>query len=131
MHTSTEVPNVFEARKVTRRRETRELVDTLVANLNVGDEASRSLWEILTALRGPDQESNDADEIKYRTTSRFRGLIGMESTIGLYPVGAIVYHEKPSDVLPNDSIVVGHHFLVHYTDALAAANELGFKYEAK
>lgn len=111
-----------------RKKQVQKLVKTIIADLNKGDGGSKALWKILTALRGPDARSGSADQIKYRTTSRLRGVLGLKNEA----IGAVVYYEEPEEGLsPADRDVVGYHFTRHYQDALFATRELGFKYKGK
>lgn len=48
----------------------------IVRFLNKGDGGSRRLWDVLSALRGPDLE--DSEEIKNCTTAVIRAAIGMK-----------------------------------------------------
>lgn len=110
-----------------RKKKVQKLIKTIIADLNKGDGGSEALWKILTALRGPDTGSR-AEKIKYRTTSRLRGVLGLKDRT----VGAIVDKGKPEEGFsPADRDVVGHHFAGHYQDALFATRELGFKYKEK
>lgn len=57
-----------------RKQEGRELLDKVVTFLNERDEDSRKMWNLLSALRGPDSENED---VKHLTTSRLRGALGL------------------------------------------------------
>lgn len=57
-----------------RKQEGRELLDNVVKFLNVHDDDSRKIWNLLTALRGPDSKN---DAVKHVTTSRLRGALGL------------------------------------------------------
>jgi hypothetical protein len=66
-----------------RAKEGREILGLIVEFLEQGDDSSRQLWSILTALRGPDQNRNRVDEfdaatrLKHLTTAKIRRAIGM------------------------------------------------------
>lgn len=68
------------SRKITKvaltgkERSARKMLAQIVKFLQVGDEESADLWNILTALRGPDSGNN---ELKQATTSRLRHVIGL------------------------------------------------------
>ncbi len=56
---------------MTNRKTTREILDLIDEELLFGDRRSRDLWDVLTALRGPD--FNDVSmRIKLSTTSHIR-----------------------------------------------------------
>lgn len=82
----------------------------------------RYLWDILTALRGPDH--SDEPYLKDDTTARIRGILGME-----YP--------SPSGCLINKTLFPsdydfhnrkgGNHFSLHIGKAVQSLRKLGYK----
>ena len=68
----------------------RQLLDTIVTVLNGPRTKAKQLWDVLTALRGPDSDS-DSSQLKDLTTARIRGAIGLKDGNG---GGAIVSHDK-------------------------------------
>ena len=67
----------------------RQLLDTIVTVLNGPRTEAKQLWNVLTALRGPD---SDSSYLKDLTTARIRGAIGLKDGNG---GGAIVSNNKP------------------------------------
>lgn len=57
------------------RARVKELLAPIVAELNTGSQNARDLWDILSALRGPDFIVNS--ELKTSTTAAIRSAIGI------------------------------------------------------
>lgn len=123
----------------------RAALEGVVAVLNGGGRESSLLWDILTALRGPDDGS---DTLKDVTTAPLRGLIGMKShpnaiVLNNVPLG---YEEVKAEFEANpkmsysrdhaydaasdpicrkfEKLPIQNHFLFHYMKALQSAIEL-------
>jgi len=107
--------------KIDPLTEARETLKEVVRMLNKGNEGSRALWLVLTALRGPD----DGDlNLKARTTARLRGAIGLRESPGTY-IGAHVIKTKREELPEADYGPLGTgHFATHYIMAVRALNEL-------
>jgi hypothetical protein len=118
-------------------RSAKSLLKEIVEFLNYSSEG-RSMWQILTALRGPD---NNSDEIKEKTTQRFRHQLGIQSRNG----GGALTSEQPIDlVAPLDTsnvfsslqgqtdylkdrlpVDVQWHFMQHFIQGVNALRSLG------
>jgi len=92
---------------------------------NIPRNIAKAVWNIVTALRGPD---SDNESLKRRTTQRLRGVIGLRSgNAG----GCLLSLDKPTSF-----ILVGdfarkydeksHHFANHYRYAVEGLAEIGF-----
>lgn len=92
----------------------RAAINALVKVLNKGDETACLVWDVVTALRGPDDSS---DTLKQLTTARIRGAIDIKSNfvdaIDLTPSWAVAIEMHP-------------HFGRHYYSALEALTKLGY-----
>jgi len=121
---------VDQIRRKKRRDEKRavELLKNLVSFINEGNSASRRVWDILTALRGPD---NGSSALKDATTARLRYTLGLQEDKGngfrivkqpmLAPKFAIFAHKE----------AVEWHFSYHYNEAYRALVALGLLVEEK
>ena len=99
--------------------------------IEVADEKSVNdmsyVWDIVTALRGPDDE-NHYPTLKRYTTARLRAIVGMTNE-----GGAIVNHEPltTKEVNLRNSWLYGNysseHFSYHFNNAMYAAKQLGFE----
>jgi hypothetical protein len=114
----------------------KQVLDLIVKTLNGPRAESKQLWDVLTILRGPD---NDDHNLKEETTAALRGAIGLLSGSG---TGAVVSNEKPFG--HNFSLWTGstdyyrliseltkqhnaqEHFAIHYRSALIALKSLGY-----
>lgn len=106
--------------------EAREAIDHVVKVLNDGGRESRLLWDVLTALRGPD---NDDNSVKHRSTTHLRGAIGLKHCDGF--IRAVVSHGKPrrfshADEGSSVSKSVQYHFRSHFNAAVEALEELDY-----
>jgi hypothetical protein len=119
------VKKVRKPAALTNRRAV-QLLDRLVTALNQQGKASEDLWNIVTALRGPD---NDHNHLKELTTQRIRAAIGLREGF----TGG-VFLARPS-ALSTDEIatrnryfetdeLIEHHFKVHYYRAVDAISRL-------
>jgi len=115
----------------------RETLDSIVKILKGPRTEAKQLWDILTALRGPDSDNND---LKAITTASIRGAIGLNQN----NVGAITNNEKPfgadldlnagsqgyyeiADKLrANFRDQAQFHFISHYRAALTALKQLDY-----
>jgi hypothetical protein len=110
--------NLGDEMKVTTKQEAVKQLDKIVDILNEGTLTSRSLWSILSALRGPD---NEDPFVKGKTTSKVRGAIGLRH----YAVSASVNNEAlESDPEFTVGEKVQTHFEYHYKSAYAALRDL-------
>jgi hypothetical protein len=127
----------------------KSILDGVVAFLNKGNDDSKMLWNVLTALRGPD---NGDEKLKENTTMRLRHAIGLQQTrLGAMtddgiPVGLDKIY-KPTDVhnpqyRAMDFLMANFdnrlanvkplwHFSDHYVSALAALLELDYLKQEK
>jgi hypothetical protein len=120
------------------RARAKELIEQIVKVLNedsktfdLGDEESggRALWDILTALRGPD---NGNYHLKEETTAKIRAGIGLKhGNVGYAtvsdskPLPSTDYRAVNRAILakfPDDK----NHFSFHYAKAIQGLTELGF-----
>jgi hypothetical protein len=110
----------------------KDVLDLVVKTLN--GKNGKQLWQVLTALRGPD---NGHTEMKNITTAEIRGALGIKG----YYTGAITHtngafgkeidsdlHSEIFSTLKRKfgSAAVEYHFVDHYADALKALKELGY-----
>jgi predicted nucleic acid-binding Zn finger protein len=114
----------------------KQLVDQIVTVLKGPKFEAKQLWDILTALRGPDDGNIKLKEI---TTAAIRAAIGLgQNSVGavvssLRPFGADFdlsadftpgYHKLMHELLANYK--AQHHFVLHYRQALQALKQLGY-----
>jgi hypothetical protein len=114
----------------------KQLVDQIVTVLKGPRSEAKQLWDILTALRGPDDCNIELKEI---TTAAIRAAIGL----GQNSVGAVVNSSRPfgadlnlsADFTPDyyklqellvDDYKAQYHFVIHYRQALQALKQLGY-----
>jgi hypothetical protein len=107
----------------------KQALSVVVAVLNGLRAEAKPLWDILTALRGPDDGNPDLKQI---TTATVRGAIGIMSGGN---TGAIVSNQRPfgadldrfllTDRLQNEH-KAAYHFVSHYREALIALKSLGY-----
>ena len=77
----------------------------------------KCLWSVLTALRGPDKESPNANTIKWATTARIRHfLLGKNVTAAHY--GFVITYRQPSIKWETIRNSVGDHFKYHVEAAV-------------
>ena len=107
----------------------KQVIDTVVRVFNGPRAEAKLLWDILTALRGPD--SND-DDLKAITTAPIRGVIGIKSAGN---TGVIVSDARPFGTDLDFYVIVDQlmrehkaqaHFASHYRAAVAALKQLGY-----
>lgn len=99
----------------------RDVLALLVEYLNVQTTGTKRLWWVLTALRGPDNESSAA---KDATTAVIRHAIGLRQGVGN---GAVVREDSEAAVALRDEIrlnrtATGYHFIMHASEAFEALN---------
>ena len=98
----------------TAKQQLKEIVDFL--NENKLNAEGRRLWDVLTALRGPD--SNDGN-LKRQTTARLRGAIGLQDNLTYF-----ISNEKPEyvnvEAAFKENPYFSFHFGEHFNSALAA-----------
>ncbi len=108
----------------------KQVVDNLISFLNNAPRVdSRLVWEIVTALRGPDDNNN---ALKNVTTARLRGAIGLNAGGS---TGAIVEFEEPINKNLDSWVIIdelkqshgaAYHFAKHYAHAVQALKVLGY-----
>jgi hypothetical protein len=110
-----------------------QVIDTIVRVLNGPRDQAKQLWDVLTILRGPD---NDDSALKAVTTAPLRGAIGLNPGTG---TGAIINHDDPFGKNVESGIEDYHrimdkltrigaqpHFAAHYRLALLTLKSLGY-----
>jgi len=103
---------------ITREQEAKQLLERLVDFMNSkSDMPSLDLWNILTALRGPDSED---DFLKNKTTARIRGAIGLDPRGLFFRVST----EKPCTLNFNE-MDAQDHFRIHYNNAIRSLKKFG------
>lgn len=113
--------------KETTRAEVKKLLREMVKILNRADQNAFRLWNIITALRGPDFEYSDYSDLKDHTTARVRAIIGMRPRLfaNVRPQKLFVTEQINRDrALMNGSL----HFKSHYFRANYAIRAL-YKYD--
>lgn len=116
------------ARTVTEKT-AKQVLEELDETLSTMDTyESRALWNILTALRGPDM--NDLDgEIKYETTAivRARALpkTAAADNLGVISLGATFRQEAKQVHITPAVEEAGWHFVTHIKRAVRALGEMG------
>ena len=106
-----------------REREAKKLLQNLVKFLNKADGAAEQVWDILTALRGPD--SND-EGLKNLTTGRLRSCIGLTNRQFHFLIANVQEEPLTSGQLAQVSGILksGGHFHGHMERAHAAVKKL-------
>ncbi|MHA1881559.1 MAG: hypothetical protein ACTSUO_00745 [Candidatus Thorarchaeota archaeon] len=96
----------------------------------------QALWDVMTALRGPDEDLKiqledghfyTSDDVKHLTTARIRAILGMEDD------GRLGLEVRPVP-LTDDEIVLrnellkkcSQHFGAHFRNAMRTLYELGY-----
>jgi len=113
------------------KKKARKLIIDLIQFVNNHEENSqlrrpyaRAVWNIITALRGPD---SDNDEMKAQTTQNIRGAIGLAE---INSCGAFTGHATPKGIEDAFGYSVKtnekKHFIKHYKYAVESLLELGF-----
>lgn len=87
-----------------------------------------SLWAIITALRGPDNDNDE--ELKELTTARVRGILGLERdsvNVCYEPLTdeEITQRNNLLDKRRNNP-VFGDHFTEHFKNAMNGLKTLGY-----
>lgn len=120
-------------RKKSRKAEIKKLLKQVVKVLNEDTKESAMLWDILSALRGPDilYPPVLVRELKELTTARIRAAIGLrDNTTACFMVSLDPL--SPENRSSRDSILKEltslTHFRWHYQEAVKAIREL-FKYD--
>ena len=104
----------------------KKLLKRIVSFLNENTDASAQLWAILTALRGPDNNSAGSLDRKAETTACLRGAIGL--TARYY---CAVLSNKPAAPLYYSIMDDNAHFEGHYGNALFALRAWGLLEEER
>lgn len=92
-------------------KQARKLLDEVVKFINQADrDAAENLWNILTALRGPD---DDTRLVKAQTTERIRSIIGLQDGSTF-----TVSHAKLTATALQERCSQHHHFNSHYRRAV-------------
>lgn len=92
-------------RKTVKNVSAEYMLRLIVKFLNRRDQESENLWYVLSALRGPDKD-RDYKKIKYITTARIRGVIGI-----LPWADCLVDHGPIVTDLGTERGIVGSHFI--------------------
>lgn len=110
------------------KQRAKKIIDDAVALFNAIDSNAyfpgRNLWNVLTALRGPDSEDQ---ELKRKTTSNLRGAIGMDQFTT--NTGAIVTKDNVLELEEQDDLMRTErtsHFGYHYRMATKALKYFGY-----
>ena len=101
---------------------------------NLDTDEQDGLWNILTALRGCDinTESDKSFTLKFLTSARIRGLLFGDNSIIGHNIGFVNQKKlinveiEEMDRLLKIKKVCSYHFLNHYTCALMVFRKLGF-----
>lgn len=113
----------------------KQVLDTLVRVLNQNNDQSRLLWQVISALRGPD--APHLDNLKFQTTAAIRAALGIRFTgivrNSAQPIGADKVASYLSSTMAGVAETVHKsfpdvqdHFLAHYAEALHALKSLGY-----
>lgn len=101
------------------RAKVKELLQPIVEEVNSRSRIGRDLWFLLTALRGPDDTSDEAKQLKHHTTARLRHALGFngdayefDTNSSPLPKLTDIEREKRDD--PN------RHFKAHFRLAVEA-----------
>ena len=83
-----------------------------------------AMWNILTALRGLDEDSVLGEKVKEYTTARIRGILGIDHfvpVINRFPL-------SDRDIAIRDELLKAcpHHFVRHFKYAMEALARLGY-----
>lgn len=122
----------WDAYRDRRKRETIALIRVIACHLNKKDKESRYLWDILTALRGPDDKGSS--RLKRETTEKLRFAMGMEPDRTSYAyVGDELPHKLEDYEYPRLAKVdcpppadePSEHFIRHFERAVDALWVLG------
>jgi hypothetical protein len=82
-----------------------------------GSDTSRALWDILTALRGPDNENV---RLKGKTTEKIRRLIGLNRRFSRACVSRFATIEEIEKNISETGASVSWHFKSHICEAVLA-----------
>ena len=109
-----------------REREAKKLLQNIVKFVNVADKTAEQVWDILTALRGPD---SGAYELKKYTTARLRAVIGLNQKIKAHFADVNEIPLSASELTLRSGLTQNpHHFIYHFDAAVKAILKL-FKYD--
>jgi hypothetical protein len=102
-----------------------------VIRSNLSNDAGEFVWDILSALRGPDTNIESSDRLKELTTGRIRSFVigyvpGRGISIRTESLSAEEITERNS-LLEESKKQFGSHFANHFEWALKALQNLGFK----
>jgi len=91
-----------------------------IVNRGVSDPNAKRLWDILTALRGPDSGHS---YIKELTTERIRYILGFYATLFFTSSNALIYDPDLHKKIAEGE---GIHFADHIAGAVQAMEDLGY-----
>lgn len=121
-----------------RIKETRAAIKTLAHELNKADDYSIALWDIIVALRGPD---NQNEQVKRITTEKIRWNFLTAGGVSPYKFsetcGPNVSYGSLEESLSNMNKYteeihgLQHHFAMHVKKAIKGFEKLGLKEKAK
>ncbi len=120
----------YEELQKKQKEEAKKVIETLVNFLSKNDSyAARSVWNIITALRGPDFYDSD-DNIKLSFTAPLRNAIGIKhsariniETVEFGNQGQFIGNELKKE-LTYDQLSKSAHFKFHYEEAIISYNYL-------
>lgn len=117
------IPQTGKSRKTVKTATAKDMVILIAKFLNRRDQEARDLWDVLTALRGPD--TNEPD-LKMVTTARLRYAMGLRKAEHLSEdsIGDFIY-EGPVK-FPANKEMRGH-FGKHVLAAKEKLEKMGFK----
>lgn len=107
---------------------TRRAVAALVAELNTGN---LELWDIVSALRGPDHETTgmlSESALKDMTTARIRSMVGLSDELPIVVNHGPLSNEQAAQVrlmLYNKQSSGSRHFDAHVHRAIRAIQRVG------
>jgi len=100
--------------------ELRALLKKIVTTINRSDRNAKHLWDILSALRGPDSGNGYN---KTRTTERIRHTLGFKPSMFFTDTDPLIYDSELHTTIAKEE---GDHFADHIASAVDALKELGY-----
>jgi hypothetical protein len=112
---------IVSNKKELTKKQAQTLLKNLVKGINQGGFYASHLWNVLSALRGPDKE--DTLTVKLRSTVHIRSAIGLKTGINF--VATPEFPRLSYDELCNKELNI--HFSNHFTKAVLSLNKLSIK----
>ena len=105
--------------------EVKSVLKKIVSIVNRGykDPNAKRLWDILSALRGPDTPGINAADYKEKTTERIRYALGLEAVMLFTDSKPLIYTPTFHAEITRE---ISSHFADHIAGAVAALRELGY-----